>query len=380
MMTEPGYSNFGCTGSALDFYTAQSRGIYTPKFDVYGPVQLSQNMAYYGGNVNGSDARVPELVKEACELLDGQVDFSQYDTNGDGYVDNVYVFYAGYGENDGGGASCIWPHSWSLHYTMTCPELDGVKIDRYACSNELRFTYDGSLDPTTIGTFCHEFGHVLGQPDVYATDYSDSFTPGSFDCMDHGSYNNDSRTPPNFSAYERYALEWLEPIEIKSATTINMLPLGDGGNVYKFTLDPDTPTDYFLFENRQQTGWDTYIPGHGMLVWHIDFNKSIWDANKPNNTPSHQRIDLIEADGVLSDGSQSADPFPGTKNIGEFTASTTPAFRSWTKFDSKLPITEIQESPAGVISFNVAGGSNTDELVMYAPHPVRHRPQPTLSP
>lgn len=372
MMNQQGYSNFNCTGSARDFYVAQSRGIYNPTFDVYGPVQLPQNMAYYGANSGGADVRPAQMVVDACTMLDSQVDFSIYDTNGDGYVDNVYIFYAGYGENDGGGANSIWPHSWEVQRTLQCPELDGVKINHYACSNELnspRSVTDNTKVPTGIGTFCHEFGHVLGQPDMYSVTYTDAFTPGAYSAMDHGSYNNNGRTPPNFSAYERYAMEWINPVTISDATAINMLPLGDGGNVYKICPDNSKPTEYWLFENRQKTGWDTYIPGHGMLVWHIDYDKNIWDRNVVNDTPSHQYVDLIEADGTQSTGSQTGDPFPGTSNITEYTESTSPAFRTWTNKVTPLPITAIQESKNGVISFKVKGGSNENDP-LFSPAPV----------
>ncbi len=370
MMNQPGYSNYRCTGSAFDFYSDQSRGQYTPHFDVYGPVTLPQTSRYYAT----TDARAVEMVTEACRMLDKDVDFAQYDTNGDGEVDNVYIFFAGYSQAEGGGSDCIWPHAWEVQYADVCPVLDGVKINRYACSNELRNTGGSTKDPAAIGTFCHEFGHVLGQPDMYSVSYNDAaFTPGSYSAMDHGSYNNDGRTPPNFSAYERYAMEWIKPIELTGPASISMLPLGDDGNVYKINIDPAKPTEYWLFENRQQTGWDTYIPGHGMLIWHIDFVQSVWDSNKVNDTAAHQYVDIVEADGTQSEGSRASDTFPGTQRITSFTSSTTPAFRSWTNKYSTLDITDITESKAGVISFNVAGGATSGDLYLAAPRPRQEK-------
>lgn len=370
-MTQPGYSNYGATGSALDFYRDQSRGIYTPQFDVYGPVQLPHERVYYGGNgSNGSDARAYQMVIDACNILDGEVDFSKYDTNGDGYVDNVYVFYAGNGENDSNMPNCVWPHSWNIEYAETPPVLDGVKINRYACSNELNFR-PSNPDPefAGIGTFCHEFGHVLGQPDMYATSYTNSFTPGSYSAMDHGSYNNNGRTPPNFSAYERYAMEWIKPIDITEPTAISMFSLTNGGNVYKMTLDASRPTEYFLFENRQQDGWDEFIPGHGMLVWHIDFNKAVWDKNIVNNTPGHQYADIIEADGTQSEGTRDADVFPGTRTVTSFTHLTVPAFCNWDKTASKLPLTDIEETVGGIISFKAGEPGENDPFFIATPEP-----------
>ena len=366
MMMQEGYSNFGATGSARDFYRAQSLGQYNPHFDVYGPVTLPNTSAYYAKE----DARAVQMVVDATKLLDSQIDYKKYDTNDDGYVDNVYVFYAGRGQNDGGGKDCIWPHSWEVQYVDICPELDGVKISRYACSNELNAPREvgGICEPTGIGTFCHEFGHVLGQPDMYTTSYQNVFTPGSYSAMDHGSYNNDGRTPPNFSAYERYAMEWIKPVDIKEATSIHMLPIADGGVCYKITPDPSTPTEYWLFENRQQTGWDTYIPGHGMLVWHVDYVPSYWESNKVNDQ-THQHVDIVEADGILSDGSRNGDTFPGSAYITKYDATTTPAFRTWTGVNTPLPISNITESATGMIGFDVAGGSDSDALAVTAPAP-----------
>ncbi|MCM1319955.1 MAG: M6 family metalloprotease domain-containing protein [Muribaculaceae bacterium] len=362
MLNEPGYSGNYCEGSVKDFFVHSSNGIYQPHFDVYGPVELGKPYSYYGRNVSDNDVRPYEMVSDAIAILDPEVDFSIYDTNGDGYVDNVFVFYAGYGENEGAGDDFVWPHAWNLRYAMQCPEVDGVKIDHYACSNELTLhTINGDRHTHSgIGTFCHEFSHVLGLPDLYATSYTSAVTPGTFSTMDQGSYNNNSRTPPLYSIYEKYALEWEKPIDITEGAEINMLPTVDGGNSYRITPDPSTPTEYFLFENRQQHGRDEFIPGHGMLVWHIDFNEQVWDQNVVNNNPNHQYVDIVEADGAADEGSQSGDPFPGTWMQSEFTASSTPRFVNWNGTATKLPITNIGEDSNGVISMRVGDGGNQD--------------------
>lgn len=358
MMNEVGYSGYDATGSAYDFYTASSNGIFKPSFDVYGPVEMKNKYSYYGAN--GSDGTIDlkagEMVKEAVEQLDDQIDYTTYDRNNDGYVDNVYVFYAGYGEADSYYDDTIWPHSYYLEYALGAPiTLDGVKINKYATSNELNYddTHDG------IGTFCHEFGHVLGLPDIYSTNYNGlAFSPGAYCTMDYGSYNNNGRTPPLFSTYEQYALEWLKPTEITEAATINMLPLTKNNIAYKISADQSNPAEYFLFENRQTESWDKYIPGHGMLVWHIDFNQMAWDYNTVNNNEEHQYVDLVEADNQQTDASRSGDPFPGTSYIYEFTHTSKPAFKNWANKAVALPITNISESPDGVISFKVNGGGD----------------------
>ncbi|MCM1005227.1 MAG: M6 family metalloprotease domain-containing protein [Prevotella sp.] len=374
MLNEPGYTGNHCNGSVRDFFLHSSNGIYQPRFDVYGPVELGKPYSYYGRNSNnGQDGRAYEMVSDACALLDGEIDFSIYDTNGDGYVDNVYVYYAGYGENESAGADYVWPHAWNLSYAMPAPEHDGVKIDHYACSNELTLRLINN-DPKThsgIGTFCHEFSHVLGLPDLYATNYSGAFTPGSFSTMDHGSYNNDSRTPPLYSIYEKYALEWEKPIDITEGAEVTMLPTVDGGNAYRITVNPNRPTEYFLFENRQQHDRDKYIPGHGMLVWHIDFDKSIWERNVVNDNPDHQYVDIVEADGRGDEGSQTGDPFPGTSSRSEFSAQSQPSFTNWNGSASSLPLTNINEDTNGAISFRVGDGGTADSpLYISAPTAV----------
>jgi len=377
MLNQPGYTGNYCTGSVADYFRESSNGVYKPIFDVYGPVELNKPYSYYGRNdSSGTDSAPWEMVTDACAILDPDVDFSIYDTNDDGLVDNVYVFYAGFGENEGVGADYVWPHSFNLHWQMQCPEYDGVKIDHYACSNELtKQTIDNN--PKThsgIGTFCHEFSHVLGLPDLYATSYTGAITPGEFSLMDHGSYNNNSRTPPLYSIYEKYALEWEKPIDITEGANINMQPTVDGGHAYRITIDPSKPKEYYLFENRQKHGWDSYIPGHGMLVWHIDFDSSVWNDNIVNNTPEHQHVDLIEADGAVDDGTRSGDPFPGTATCSEFIPSAAmpyPSFSNWNGTASKLPITSIGEDETGLISFKAGdGGSADSHLNVDKPTPI----------
>lgn len=357
MMNLVGYDEYGASGSSYDFYYASSAGKFKPKFDVYGPVQLSNPYSYYGADKGSSiDYRSAEMIKDAILLLDDEVDFSQYDRNGDGYVDNVYVFYAGFGQADTGIADTVWPHAYTLTYALGMPlEVDGVKVDKYATSNELNYneTFDG------IGTFCHEFAHVLGLPDLYETTYSTgAFTPGAYSAMDSGPYNGDGYVPPTFSAYERYALEWLNPVVIDQPMTVNMAPLTRANVAYKIPASSTNPKEYFLFEARQQESWDTYIPGHGMLIWHIDFDANKWFYNTVNNTANHQCVDIEEADNTQTSQTQAGDTFPGSSNVFEFTGTSRPAFRNWSNEQIDYPLTEISESVDGVISFKVKGGGD----------------------
>lgn len=363
MLSEEGFDVDGATGSALDFFKASSNGQFTPQFDVVGPVTLPQNMSYYGGNGNGSDDLRPyEMLIHAAGILDDRIDFSVYDTDNDGIIDNVYIFYAGYGEADGGPANSVWPHSWNIHDDLGYNiYLDGKLLNHYATSNELKY---GGTKLAGIGVFCHEFSHVMGLPDLYSTTYTSAFTPGEWSLMDHGSYNNDSHTPPTHTAYERYCLGWIEPKELSAPANITLRHMSVPGCYDDaYIIRTESPSEYYVLENRQHLGWDSYIPGHGMLVWHIDFQPDIWDLNIVN--VSKQYVDIVEADNEPSAYSIGGDAFPGTANVTAFTDDTTPSMRSWSGNRLNAPITEIKEQ-SGVISFMFKGGQDIFDAVVAA--------------
>lgn len=328
MLNEPGftYSN-GANGSARDFYLNSSNGRFQPQFDVIGPVTLPEKYSYYGANKGSSvddPVRLEKFVREACTLAAPSVDFSQYDHNQDGYIDNIYFFYAGKGEADSGDGNALWPHS--AYYSdiatqagaaQTSLKLNGVEVGNYTCSNEINGTLI-TPQPAGIGTFVHEFGHVLGLADHYDVNYGiTTFAPGSFDTMAQASYNNNGNTPAAFSAYERACLGWLDLTVLKNGVdTLNVLPdLNDSNKAYMVPVGGTNDQEYFIMENRQQKGWDAFIPGHGMLLWHIDYDAKAWEKNELNITGTHQRVDIVEADNKLTDNTRSGDPFPGTSNV-----------------------------------------------------------------
>lgn len=355
MLNEEGYSLDGATGSARDYFIDNSHGAFVPEFDVYGPVKLSGTIADYGVNDSWGYDMHPQLMAiEACRLLDDEIDFSLYDRDGDGKIDNVFFYYAGYGENDGGGANTIWPHSTLL--SLVYPNkffFDGVELDRYACSNELHSeTRDGLVDG--IGTFCHEFSHVLGLPDLYSTTFINLETPGTWDIMDTGNYNNNGLTPANLSSFERIALDWLEPLALDFGD-ITLHPLQDSNEAYIYECN--NPDEYFLFENRQQTGFDAYLPGHGMLVWHISFNQAVWDDNAVNSYFWSQHVDLVEADNKGGEGSREGDAFPGTSGNTEYSRFSTPGFTGQSQVLIPYALRNIAETPQGDITFTVGDPS-----------------------
>ena len=325
LLNQNNYSTNGGTGSAKDYFRDNSMGTFNPQFDVYGPYTLANTMAYYGQNdASGNDLRPQQMVIDACKLAStAGVDFSQYDTDHDGNVDNVFIYYAGFNEAEGGPANSIWPHRWTLNNHNTI--FSGVSIYDYACTSELRGS--GGSNMCGIGTFCHEFGHVLGLFDLYNTVNSNyQFTLSYFDIMDSGPYLNYGRTPPNYSSYERFYLNWLVPTVLNSSGNFNMGQIDVSNKA--FLISPTgthnlignnpSPIEFFMLENRQKTGWDTFLPGHGMLVTHINYNSSNWSANTVNNDPTDLGVQLVEADGVGSDNSLPGDPFPGTSKVTSF--------------------------------------------------------------
>ena len=342
-------------GSACQYFKDASFGQYNLQLDVVGPVTLSNNMAYYGGNNSyGGDKNPEGMIKEACELVDDSVDFSLYDNDNDSFVDFVYVMYAGYGEADGGGDNTIWPHAWYLYSAAgkRC-QVDGKVIDLYACGNELDYY---TKHHTGIGTFCHEFSHVLGLPDMYDTDQSHGKkTLGMWSIMDYGPYSNESNTPPMYSAYERFFMGWLTPRLITEAENVVLEELNSKQEALLISTtdqhnlignDPN-PTKFYLLENRQQEGWDAYLPGHGLMLTYVQYSYNKWYQNTVNNTASSMGVDLIEADGQTPTSSQSG--YDG-KAKDLFPAGAA----SYTKITDHA-IEEIKETD-GVVYFKYKGG------------------------
>lgn len=316
---EEGFSDNGCHGSAYDYYYKGSSGKYRPNFHVLGPIQVSGGYADYAGQ--GGSAATYRMIQEVVPLADRMydIDFSQFDTDGDGSIDNVYCLYAGYGQADSPVSDSIWPHSYNLAAIHAEFEIDGVTVDRYTVSQQV----NGVTGlPVGIGTFVHEFGHVLGLADHYNNSSPLGNPPnnvGNWDVMSSGSYNNDQNCPAPFSAFERYSLGWCEPTRLdpRDPRKISISPYMDSGECFRIDVRPDDK-EYFLIENRQQTDWDSYLPGHGVLVWHIEEDQYKWDNNKPNYDQNHQCVDIVEAGKLLTASGHDSDAFPGTRDVRNF--------------------------------------------------------------
>ncbi|MBO5678819.1 MAG: M6 family metalloprotease domain-containing protein [Bacteroidaceae bacterium] len=316
------YKDAGGYGSVKEYFEDQSDGQFIPRFDIIGPVTLSKKRDYYGEN-NGDiiDPNAQAMITEACRLADESADFSKYDNNGDGYVDFLYVIYAGYGEsaNSSTLANTVWPHKFQIDPLA----LDGVKVSLYACSNELDGDKGTNMDG--IGSVCHEFSHCLGLPDFYATNYaSGAFGMDNWSVLHSGNYNNGSHTPCGYTGYEKDFLGWKKLIVLDEPTDIVLKPMSEGGDAYKIVNDAN-PNEYYIIENHKKSKWDSHIAAEGMLVIHVDYSESAWQNNTVNNDPSHQRMTIIPADNKLTGSSLSGDVYPGSAKNTELTSTSTPA-------------------------------------------------------
>ena len=345
-----------CTGSVRDFYYDNSNHVFDPSFDVYGPVTADYSCTYPQGTRN-----IQTVFLNALNKLNDAVDFSKYDTDGDGYIDMVYFLVAGYSAAFGGNSSnYLWPHK--SQFSSYIPlKYDGKTLKTYACSCEL-YGVEGYPGVTVegIGTMCHEFGHVLGLPDFYDTDYNnsggESHHSGEWDIMAGGSSHNYSRTPAGYTIFERYALGFANPKVITQPGdyTLGALQTSNEGYIIK----TDVNREYFILDNRQNMRWDQYVPGHGMIITRVDSTDMlVWLRNTINNNPSHQYFEIVRA-GNGATGDNNTDPFPGDNGAWMINNTTVPALKTWAGHNNKFGLKNIQEND-GVITFSVYNSSDT---------------------
>lgn len=389
LLNQKGYSSLGAVGSAKDYFDDQFNGKFEFNFDVSDIVTLDKEMSFYGGNDNDGGDRNPHMmIVEACQIADPMIDFTKYDQDDDGEVDNVFVFFAGRDEAEGGSEDCIWSHSWYIKDGAGRNLiLDGVRINRYACASELRLSEKDQVTMASIGTFCHEYAHTLGLPDLYDTDYQvGGLAAGTWQkisLMDGGNYNNDGNSPPNLTAVERELLypEEAEILEGTGRYTLESIVKGR-----YFRMDTDNPDEYFLLECRTSSGWDRFIGGEGMLVYHIDRSKNAagysevykrdvsaaerWMfSNEVNAFAAHQCADLIEADGRPDRFGNVYDDsyvnylrimkglFYPYGNVASITPKSTPGLKCWGDAKIHKAILDIAYDGSKV-SFDVAGFSD----------------------
>ena len=396
---EQNFSEGKFKGSMADYFKAQSHGKFELEFDVVGPVTLSKRVSYYGVNDSeGNDMHAGEMVAEAVSLAKASVsDWKQYDWDSDGFVDQVYVVYAGKGEADGGEETTIWPHAYDLgtasyYEDGSGPVLVGTNlyVDSYACGPEL----DGQTGTIGgIGVMCHEFSHCLGYPDFYDIDYGKSQNGrsgqgmGAWDLMDQGSYNGGGFQPAGYTSYERWFAGWETPIELKedSVEVENMKSLQNGGEFYIIYNDKNK-NEFYMLENRQMEGWDASLPSAGLLILHCDYDATVWEENGPNDDYAHQRMTVVSANGRYNyetfDGARyydDAELFPYStvasfnKNFKTYDAQARNAAQFFTKTSNGTywmngSVENIRQNSDNTISFDyIYTVDDTDPVVTPAP-------------
>lgn len=345
--------------SCLQYFKDQSQGQFTPQFDILGPVTLPNTRAYYGQRTTrDNDAHVGQMVADAVQLLP-DVDWSQYDNNGDRKADVVIVLYAGPGEAQGATSNAIWPCQWYLSaagYYGDGPgavKMGTTTVDKFAVFCETAGSSDRTTTPDGIGTFCHEFSHCLGLPDFYETTYSNGyFGMGNWSVMCSGSYlGSNSNTPAGYTAYEKEFMGWMSIPTAQANTKYTLNPIGNAnGNAVKI-YNSQSSSEYYILENNPKTGWYAYQANSGLMVNHVTYSASAWSGNTVNNS-STQRMTIIPADNQLSRSNESGDLYPYNGN-NKLTDTSTPAAKLNTgtvKFMGK-PITEITKNSDGTVSF-----------------------------
>ncbi|MDB4315441.1 M6 family metalloprotease domain-containing protein, partial [Cyclobacteriaceae bacterium] len=355
--------NYNSTGSFRDYFLKISDN----KLDVNADVvewHTADSAYQYYGKKNGYE-RAQELVREAVAAAEiAGVDFSIYDNDKDGYVDGVIVVHAGPGAEEGSQEDYIWSHRWALNSNDV--KYDGVIINDYMTNPERRnFANNGAGGIVGIGVFCHEFGHGLGLPDLYDIDYT-SAGIGSWGLMSFGGYLGAEEVPGFMSAWCRANLNWVVPEQISSGA-YSLASSTTSTKVYK--INTSVPKEYFLLENRQQSGQDAYLKGSGLAIWHIDDNQSVTD-NTDNSDENHRLVDLEQADGLghlyTEDGaSDDGDLFPGSAENTSFTDITLPNSKTYDSSASGIEITEITEV-SGMVNFTVSGGDESYDPVNVA--------------
>ena len=363
--------------SVRSYFNDQWKGVCSFQFDITDIVTLPEAFAYYGkNNDEGYDLQPEKMIVDACKAVEDRVDFSAYDQDGDGEVDRVFVFYAGPNEAERAGEDYVWPHQWYLVDAGQIYRPDDVLVNNYACTSELTYDGLGSTSFTTlasIGTSCHEYTHTFGIPDLYDTDDDEESVSGyaeglwrSIDLMDAGNYNDEGKTPPNYSAVERWLFNLSSGKPLKEGT-LTLDPVQKNGDFYY--LETDVEGEIYLFECRQESGWDTYIGGSGLLIYHIDYSENVQDRwkllNTVNTDPNHQCVDLIEPDPdarqLYLDNRRNPDAlrllashaFWPFEDVSVYTCDTNPAFTFWSDADSPLGLTDIRRNADGSVTFTV---------------------------
>lgn len=358
LFNQEGYGDDHAQGSVRDFYLSSSYNQLLLTSDIYGPYTTSNVMSYYGKNTagsNGNDANPYQLFLEAIDNVSHDADLQLYDGDGDGFIDNVHIIFAGYGEEAGASSDAIWSHEATFYRPY---EINGLKIDRYSCAPELRGNSGNGI--SRIGPHCHEIGHALGAMDYYDTDYSaggEYSGTGKWDVMASGSWNNDGVTPADFNPYVKaYNFGWITPKPLPQGE-VTILPSNANSQSY-YLLKSSEYGDYYMLENRSRTGWGGGLPGEGLLFYHI--HSDIANAGNEINISAPQMCYVVCASSKsktpnrspASYGDINTDgcPYPGRTGNRDFGQKSTPQAFYWNNDECGIEINNIAMKGDGSIA------------------------------
>jgi M6 family metalloprotease-like protein len=350
-------------GSMASFYEENSYGMLTIQADYQDWITVSDSLSYYANENPNGYLHVAQLVREAVDVAEQNgVDFSQYDNDGDGVVDGLFIVHAGPGAEEGGQTQYIWSHRSSISWANLDVQYDGVTIDDYIIMPEL---YNNQH--VEIGVFCHEYGHMLGLPDLYDTngsDNGDSEGLSTWAVMAGGSWGGNGYTPElptHFSAYSKIELGFVNPTVVEGNQNITVRNVENYPDIFKIWLDPLRDSEYLLVENRQKTGFDANLMGDGLLIYHIDRDyEDIYPGyNSINIMTTHLGVKILQADGLNeldmgTGGADDGDPFPGSTNNKTLNDNTTPNTKMWNGTASGVSISNISNSGNTMTAYVIA--------------------------
>jgi M6 family metalloprotease-like protein len=397
LMNQPGYSKGGEHGSVRDFYFENSYGQLDMDVTVVGPYTSEKMMDYYGRNDSqGWDSDPWALAEEAARAAFGTagVNPADFDNDGDGYIDAMHVIYAGYGEEGGGAANTIWAHeAWFSRDLIFNDHNTGatVRLSNYSCSPELNGNSGTNI--THIGVICHEFGHIFGSPDYYDIDGDASGGEfkgtGRWDLMSTGSWNGPNQNgscPAHINMYQKIQNGWVEPIWLDTDQTqkqYSNIPNSAQNAIVYVLPSSDSDVEFYIIENRQKIGFDYYVPGHGLLIYHANLNDRDYYWNEVNMGYPQKMYPVCASSNVAIPNSSVASygeintagcPFPGTSGKTDFTNLSTPQLTGISGIGGGLiNITDLD----GLVSFSTAfydtSIKQVDAASQFAvyPNPVR---------
>lgn len=405
-------------GSVKEYFKECSMGQFTPQFDIVGPVTVSQKSAYYGAddkNVqNGTDKNFKQMICEACNKVADKIDFSKYDSDGDKFVDLVYIIYAGYSQSISGNSDdYLWPKSGTdnfYKYDENGKEIsplkylifNGCRVCRFGINNELNGSPDSKIPSINgIGLFCHEFSHTMGLPDHYDTEYkdADNQSPEFWDLMDAGEYTYDGYCPTPYTPWQKMLMGWATPITLDGtqAGQYTLEPYDLASKAYKIEADVNEDNfrinenysstelsdkkkkelkerakgEFLLLQNIRNEGWYKHLLGYGLLVWRIDYSDidQVHLMDSPNNTIGIPRVTIVPADGLIINQANvgnkkytideywencANDPFPayGIGKDGSDINSLTEVKFNWSTMTTRPLYNIAKDEATGIVSFD----------------------------